>query len=57
MEIKKEKTTEIALGAGLGIVFGAAFGSVAFGLIIGAAIGTFAGSEIRKLFGGKDKEI
>lgn len=35
--MKNENSKNITLGAGLGIVFGAAFGSVAFGLVIGAA--------------------
>lgn len=47
--MKNEKTENIAWGAGIGIVFGAAFGSVAIGLVIGAAAGAIAGSAIRKM--------
>lgn len=46
--MKNEKSKDIILGAGLGIVFVAAFGSVAFGLVIGAALGMAAGPSIRK---------
>ena len=46
--MKNEKTKDIVLGTGLGIVFGAALGSVAIGLVVGAALGAFAGPKFRK---------
>lgn len=48
--MRDKQSKDIALGAGIGIVFGAAFGSVAIGLIIGAALGTVAGPSIREMF-------
>ncbi|GEM_PF-1425395 len=47
--MKNEKSKDITFGAGLGIVFGAAFGSIAIGLVMGAAFGMAAGPSIRKL--------
>ncbi|WP_158278712.1 glycine zipper domain-containing protein [Rhodohalobacter mucosus] len=46
--MKKQKTKNIAIGAGLGIILGAVVGSAAFGLVLGAAVGAFAGPRIRK---------
>ena len=35
----KKSLRNISIYAGIGMIFGAAFGKVAFGLVIGAAIG------------------
>ncbi|MDX1592271.1 MAG: hypothetical protein R3283_09920 [Balneolaceae bacterium] len=45
--MENEKSKNIIIGAGLGMVFGAAFGSAAVGLVIGAAVAAVSGSCIR----------
>jgi hypothetical protein len=40
--------TGVALGAGLGLVFGAAFGNVGLGLVFGAGIGTALVAAFRR---------
>lgn len=47
--MKHQKSNDIAWGAALGIIFGAAFDSIAIGLVIGAALGTLFGQKIRML--------